>query len=91
MLLGYIEDGPDLILLVMNGWAEALPAWWLNLEAHPEAIVDLPGGQRPVRARVATDEERPRLWGKWADVGDDLDALAASIERETPLAILEPR
>ncbi len=50
-ILGYFEDGPDLVTLAMNGWADAEPAWWLNLQAHPDAAVDLPGGSRAVRAR----------------------------------------
>ena len=40
-ILGYWEDGPNLITLAMNGWAEAEPAWWLNLQAHPDASVEL--------------------------------------------------
>ena len=35
MVIGYYEDGPDLVTLAMNGWAEPEPAWWLNLQAHP--------------------------------------------------------
>lgn len=31
VILGYLEDGPDLVTLAMNGWGEAEPAWWLNL------------------------------------------------------------
>lgn len=39
-ILGYYEDGPNLVTLAMNGWAAPEPAWWLNLQAHPEATVD---------------------------------------------------
>ena len=47
----------------MNGWGAPEPAWWLNLQAKPDATVDLKGGEtRPIRARKATPEERPRLW-----------------------------
>ena len=35
-IVGYYEDGPNLVTLAMNGWAEAEPAWWLNLQAQPE-------------------------------------------------------
>ena len=52
-ILGYFEDGPNLVTLAMNGWAEGEPAWWLNLQAHPDATVDLVGGPRKVRARAA--------------------------------------
>jgi deazaflavin-dependent oxidoreductase (nitroreductase family) len=51
-ILGYFEDGPDLVTMAMNGWADPEPAWWLNLQAHPDATVDLPGGSRAVRARA---------------------------------------
>ena len=90
-IVAYMEDGPDLVLLAMNGWAERAPAWWLNLEAHPDARVDLPDGSRAVRARVAKMDERSRLWAAFAGLGDDLDGYAALRSRETPVVILERR
>src|SRR6187402_3348703 len=52
-ILGYYEDGPNLVTLAMNGWAAPEPAWWLNLQAHPEATVVLADGPRAVVARAA--------------------------------------
>jgi F420H(2)-dependent quinone reductase len=52
-ILGYFEDGPNLFTLAMNGWGEPEPAWWLNLQADPDATLDLPDGQRSIRARGA--------------------------------------
>jgi deazaflavin-dependent oxidoreductase (nitroreductase family) len=37
VILGYLEDGPNLITMAMNGWADGEPAWWLNLQANPNA------------------------------------------------------
>ena len=90
-ILGYFEDGPDLITMAMNGWADAEPAWWLNLQAHPDVTVDLPGGSRAVHARAADKAERPRLWARWAAYDKDLDAFAARRSRETAVVILSPR
>jgi deazaflavin-dependent oxidoreductase (nitroreductase family) len=92
-ILGYIEDGPDLVTMAMNGWADPDPAWWLNLRAQPDVSVDLPGGSRAVHARAATEDERPRLWARWAafNKDEDLDAYAARRSRETAVVILEPR
>ena len=90
-VLAYLEDGPDLLLMAMNGWAEPPPAWYLNLRAHPDVSVVLPDGSHEVRARVADDDERPRLWAKWVDLGGDLDAYAAAVSHATPVVILEPR
>jgi len=41
VIIGYLEDGPNLISLAMNGWDEGQPSWWLNLEAHPDSVVRL--------------------------------------------------
>jgi len=91
VILGYFEDGPDLVTMAMNGWADAEPAWWLNLQAQPDVTVDLPGGSRPVHAHAADQEERPRLWARWAHYDKDLDAYAARRSRETAVVILSPR
>ncbi|MCJ7709826.1 MAG: nitroreductase family deazaflavin-dependent oxidoreductase [Chloroflexi bacterium] len=90
-ILGYFEDGPDLVTMAMNGWADAEPAWWLNLQAQPDVTVDLPGGSRAVRGRAADTDERPRLWARWAAYDKDLDAFAARRSRETAVVILSPR
>ena len=63
-IVGYYEDGPNLVTLAMNGWADAEPAWWLNLQAQPDTIVELKDGPRAVRARVAAGPERERLWAE---------------------------
>jgi deazaflavin-dependent oxidoreductase (nitroreductase family) len=91
VIVGYFEDGTNLITLAMNGWADGEPAWWLNLQAHPDATVDLVTGSRPVRARAAEGEERSRLWARWRDINRQLDAYAALRPSETAVVILEPR
>jgi F420H(2)-dependent quinone reductase len=92
-ILGYLEDGQNLITPAMNGWADPEPAWWLNLQAHPDASVELPGDKREVTARVANLEERPRLWSMLSGLGTAAytDANAARRSRETAVVILEPR
>ena len=92
-ILGYFEDGPNLITMVMNGWGEPEPAWWLNLQTDPNTTVELPDGLRAVRGRAATAEERPRLWARWAEYDGEeaLESWAARRSRETAVVILEPR
>jgi deazaflavin-dependent oxidoreductase (nitroreductase family) len=90
-ILGYFEDGPNLVTMAMNGWADPEPAWWLNLQAHPDTSVDLVDGSRLVHARAADPEERPRLWDGWATYDKGLDSYAARRSRETAVVILEPR
>jgi deazaflavin-dependent oxidoreductase (nitroreductase family) len=90
-ILGYVEDGPNLFTLAMNGWGDPEPAWWLNLQADPDATIELAGGTRDIRARAATGEERARLWTQLEQRDPNLDAFAARRSRETAVVVFEPR
>lgn len=91
VILGYFEDGPNLVTMAMNGWAEPEPAWWLNLQAQPDAKVVVRDGPRLVHARAARGDERSRLWSRWREIDTGLDSLAARRPSETAVVILEPR
>jgi deazaflavin-dependent oxidoreductase (nitroreductase family) len=90
-ILGYYEDGPNLVTMAMNGWAEPEPAWWLNLQAQPDVTVELKTGTRHVRGRAAQGDERARLWARWQEFGDDVDGYATRRSGETAVVVLEPR
>lgn len=98
-ILGYYEDGRNLVTIAVNGWSDEEPAWWLNLCAHPDAAVRLKDETRPVRARAAKGDERARLWARWRDLGErsgnplmaDIDRYAARLSREMAVVVLEPR
>jgi F420H(2)-dependent quinone reductase len=90
-LLGYFEDGPNLFTLAMNGWGEPEPAWWLNLQANPDATIELADETRPIRARAATGNERDRLWAVFEQHSASLGAYAARRPRETAVVVFEPR
>ena len=91
VIIGYLEDGPNLVSIEMNGWDEGYPSWWLNLEAHPDALVRLTDQHpRPVRA-PGRGQERDRLWQHWVAVDPRLDAYASRRSTETPVIVLEPR
>jgi deazaflavin-dependent oxidoreductase (nitroreductase family) len=91
VILGYVEDGPALVTMAMNGWGEADPAWWLNLQAQPDASVELADGTRLVRGRAAVGAEHAQLWARWQAMDANLDAFAARRSRPTAVVILEPR
>jgi deazaflavin-dependent oxidoreductase (nitroreductase family) len=91
VVVGYIEDGRNLVTMAMNGWGAAEPAWWLNLQDRPDVVVQTRDGSRKVRARRAGGEERARLWARWADIDDNLDAYAALRPTETAVVVFEPR
>jgi deazaflavin-dependent oxidoreductase (nitroreductase family) len=90
-IVGYLEDGPNLVALAMNGWAEREPAWWLNLQANPDTVVELTDGPRRVRGRAAEGEERDRLWARWRELSTHYDEWAAMRSGTTAVVVLEPR
>lgn len=91
VILGYFEDGANLVTMAMNGWDAPEPAWWLNLMKHPDAVVEVPGEIRNVRARSAEGEERARLWQRWREYDTNLDQYATRRPTETAVVVLEPR
>jgi F420H(2)-dependent quinone reductase len=90
VILGYLEDGPNMVTLAMNGWADGEPLWWLNLQEHPGALVELADGTCTITARAAEGAERTRLWARWQEIDEKLDAYAALRSSETAVVILEP-
>lgn len=91
VIVGYFEDGEDLVTMAMNGWGAAEPAWWLNLQAHPDTTVRTRDGLRRVRAHRAEGAERARLWARWGEIDKDLEAYAARRPNETAVVVLQPR
>ena len=90
VIVGYIEVDSTPVVLAMNGWDDGHPAWWLNLEAHPDAVICLKGQQeRSVRARRAEGDERDRMWRLWAEIDEGLDAYAGARSLDTPVVVFE--
>lgn len=92
-ILGYIEDGSNLVSLAMNGWGGPEPAWWLNLQSQPDANVELKTGMRSVRARAALGQDRERLWAKVREHRGygEMDGYSRRRSGETAVVVLEPR
>jgi deazaflavin-dependent oxidoreductase (nitroreductase family) len=63
MLTSPVQEGSTLVVVASRGGDDKPPAWFLNLQDHPEVGVALQGKPpQPMRARVASPEERSRLW-----------------------------
>jgi deazaflavin-dependent oxidoreductase (nitroreductase family) len=88
----YFPDGENLVVVASKGGFPQHPAWFHNLRANPDTTVVVGGERRTVHARVASDEERERLWPRAVQAYRGYaDYQARSRGRRIPLVILEPR
>ena len=92
VMIGYFDDGNGVVTMAMNGWGAPEPAWWLNLQAQPEAILALAGETTvSVVGRSAVGDERDRLWERWRELDKSLDGYAARRPTETAVVVLDRR
>jgi F420H(2)-dependent quinone reductase len=84
-------DGDDLVLVASKGGYPKNPAWFHNLNANPDTVVQVGREHRPVHARVATPEERERLWPRVVENYSGYAEYQERTERQIPLVILERR
>lgn len=87
----YVPDGDEVFIVASKGGYPKHPAWFHNLRANPETEVQIGSERRPVRARVATGEERKRLWPKAVAAYSGYRGYQERTGREIPLVLLERR
>ena len=86
----YLDDGDDLVVVGSKGGSHKHPAWFLNLREMPETTVEEGGEKRRVKVRVASAQEREKLWPRLVDLYSDYANYQERTEREIPLVILSP-
>ena len=89
--LVYGKDGPNLVLVASKGGYPKNPGWFHNLTANPDTEVQVATERRKVHARVATDDERTRLWPLMVRIWPGYEDYRKRTDRKIPLVVLEPR
>ena len=84
-------DGDRWIVVASKGGAPEHPSWFENLQADPDATIEVRDEEIPVRASVAQGEERERLWRLMTEVWPDYDAYQQRTSREIPVVVLTRR
>ena len=88
--LAYVPLG-DAFVVAASNWGRAdHPAWSANLLANPDATVVSAGGSIPVRARLASPEERQQLWPRLVEAWPAFDTYAVrATDRQIRVFVLE--
>jgi deazaflavin-dependent oxidoreductase (nitroreductase family) len=84
-VLGFGKDGENFVVISSNNAAPADPIWYRNLQAKPEATVEVGAEKIRVKARTASRPERERLKGLLPYFAGQQEKTS----REIPLVVLE--
>ena len=86
----FLRDGVNYIMVASNGGTAGDPAWWLNLQKDPEAIVEVGGRTLRVRAEEVKGEEKRRLWTRLVEMYPLYESYQRRTDREIPVILLRP-
>ena len=87
----YLSHGDGYAVVASNAASKRTPAWWLNLEAAPEADALVDGDWHAVFARRASSEEAAELWPRFVEMYSGYDHYKEIASRDMPVVVLEPR
>ncbi|MFC5744322.1 nitroreductase family deazaflavin-dependent oxidoreductase [Actinomadura rugatobispora] len=87
----YGRVGADHLLVASRGGAPKHPHWYLNLQADPEAEIQVRREILQVTARTAAEDEKPRLWKIMTGLWPNYDVYQARTDRIIPVVVLSPR
>ncbi len=90
MLTSPLQEGTTFVVVASRGGDDQHPAWLLNLRDDPAVEVTMKGKKQPMRARVATAEERDRLWSQVTSKYKNYAGYQTKTDRVIPLVLLEP-
>ncbi len=89
-LVAYLTDGDAMIIVGGAAGAAKHPDWWLNLQSHPEAQVQVGRRRLQVSAARALLEEQQRLWARYRAQHALFESMQKRVPREIPVVILRP-
>jgi deazaflavin-dependent oxidoreductase (nitroreductase family) len=90
--LMYHEHGDAIVVAGTKAGQPSHPAWYHNLMANPDTTIQIGSEVRKVHARLATDEERDRLWEKMVEIYPGYNFYERNAKgRKIPVVILDPR
>lgn len=87
----YLRDGDTFVVIASWGGRPYHPDWYLNLQSHPEAVVQVTAERRRVHARTATPEEREFWWPRVQAAYKGYRVYQSHTDREIPLVFLTPQ
>ena len=87
--LRYQPDGDRLVVFASRRGEPPNPDWYYNLLAHPRVTVEVGTDKYDVTSRVATGDERERLWSAIKRLRPGFADYEQKTDRRIPVVVLE--
>jgi deazaflavin-dependent oxidoreductase (nitroreductase family) len=84
----YLGDGEDWVIVGSNNGGPRDPAWWFNLQADPRAELQMGRTKFQATARLASPQERTRLWPMLLTFNRQYAKYEKQTTREIPVVVL---
>jgi F420H(2)-dependent quinone reductase len=88
--LAFVRDGEDYVVAASNGGSDWQPGWWLNLQAAPQATIEVDGDEVAITGSEVAAADRDELWKRLSDQLDAYDGYQQKVSRQIALVRLRP-
>ena len=89
--LASLPDDGGWLIVASAGGQPRNPAWYHNLLAHPDTLIEVGTETVPVTATVVEDPEHPRAWAKLVAYMPGFGGYQERTDRVIPIVRLTPR
>jgi len=86
--VAYVKDGDRWIVIASKGGAPTNPSWYYNIVANPNLTIEVGTEKYKVRAVVAEEPERTRLYNKMVEMMPGFDDYRKKTTRKIPVFVL---
>ena len=86
--VAYVRDGERYVVIASKGGAPTNPDWYYNIVADPELTIEVGTEKFKVRAKVADEPERTRLYNKMVEMMPGFDDYRKKTTRKIPVIVL---
>lgn len=87
--VAYTKDGDNFVIVASYGGSPTNPAWYYNLRAHPEVVIEVGAEKFSVKATLAEGKERDRLFSQHAAQYPNFNEYRSKTTRVLPVFTLE--
>lgn len=89
--LMYLQDAENYVITASNYGKDDYPSWFVNLQANPEATIQVNDTRKDVIARQASPEEKDILWAQLVEQAPFFEGYRKKTRRDIPMVLLQPK